>query len=1050
MNKRTRSTGDASSLAESSSARELRELRELREACERRREMSDAIRTKVTEMVKSADAETLLEELYSRWELDATHSSIDAFSRLAFSNFGVEDDGDVDLNAPREFGLRQLDEVIEQHEQEAIAVFHAIKQQDPAGERPELQLKATKVIEMVYYAKRLVLSAFQARLAVHQLHCADHVLAPDLDLRLGSWTLRFRWIDQTRSTPLQKLLLHLLDTAMEKRYRKHNGFVYEPIVVDGYETHAWRQVCDVKEFVYESAKKEVHWDQWCNLTASANNAKSAVEHLTASNDYQFPFLHRDRAVFAFRNGVYLAREDRFHRFAPGAEPLSDTVVAARYFDDDFDPHDDTEDWRDIPTPSLQRIMDYQEWPADVCDWMYVALGRLLYNVNERDGWQVIPFMLGAASSGKCHGLGTPIMLYDGTSRAVEDVRVGDLLMGDDGTPRRVLALARGVDDMFHIVPRRKGYPTHTVTREHVLCLKFSNQGSEATWRYGTTEYGRVVHFWDAKLNTARSKKLKFEALDAFRASLDREQVIEMTVAEYMALPTWLKGYLKCYRVATDFVVTEDPLFDPWVIGAWLGDGHSAGARMTMADEEMVRGFEAVAARHGLVITKGAGKYLYNVSQPRDTRSMYGNPFLQALRAYDLVDNKHIPHALKTGSRTTRMELLAGLLDTDGWYNPCGYYEITQKNQRLADDIVFVARSLGFGATLTPVTKACTRKGERREGQYFRVNIFGEGLADIPVRLERKRATAVRKSTRDSLRWGFTVKPAGTQPYFGFETDGNHRYLLGDFTATHNSTVVLKVAKMFYEHGDVGVLSNNIEKQFGISAFHDKLLFCGPEIKGDLKIEQAEFQSIVSGESVQVAAKHKKAFTVEWTVPGILAGNEVPSFSDNAGSVQRRFLVFSFVKAVTNGDMKLGDKLAAELPAILLKCNRAYLDASARWGMRNVWTVLPAYFQATRNEMAQAVNSIEAFLASTEVVLDGMLYCPFKDFRAAWKSFSITNGYTQHNKPTTVSLFTTPFEKFGLRVETGTREYRGIQKNNVQWVVGIDLADGDDGGGGLYG
>lgn len=656
MNKRTRSAGDASTL---SSMAQSPSARELQEACEQRRKRSDEIRTEVTAAIVSADAETLLEELYNRWELDAKHSSVDAFSRLAFANFGVEDDGDVDLDAPRDFGLRRLDEAIERHEQEAIAVFHAIKQQDPAGERPELQHKATKVIEMVYYAKRVVLSAFQARLAVHQLHCADHVLAPDLDLRLGSWTLRFRWIDQTRSTPLQKLLLHLLDTAMEKRYRKHNGYVYEPIVINGYETHAWRQVCDIKEFVYDAAKKEVHWDQWCNLTASANNAKSAVEHLTASNDYQFPFLHRDRAVFAFRNGVYLAREDRFHRFARDADPLSDSVVAARYFDDDFDSHDHTDDWRDIPTPSLQRIMDYQEWPADVCDWLYVALGRLLYNVNERDGWQVIPFMLGSASSGK-------------------------------------------------------------------------------------------------------------------------------------------------------------------------------------------------------------------------------------------------------------------------------------------------------------------------------------------------------------------------------------------------STITLKVAKLFYEHGDVGVLSNNIEKQFGISAFHDKLLFCGPEIKGDLKIEQAEFQSIVSGESVQVAAKHKKAFTVEWTVPGILAGNEVPAFSDNAGSVQRRFLVFSFQKAVTNGDMKLGEKLAAELPLILLKCNRAYLDASARWGMRNVWTVLPAYFQATRNEMAQAVNSIEAFLASTEVVLDGAVYCPFKEFRAAWKSFSITNGYPNHNKPTTLSLFTTPFEKFGLRVETGTREYRGIQKNNVQWIMGIDLAEADDG------
>lgn len=663
MSKRTRDGSDDSCSTLSSTAPAQR--RELQEAVERRQRRSNEIRTEVTAMVQSADPEVLLDTLYDRWELDARHGSVDDFTRLAFRAFGLGEDADVDLGAPQDFGLRRLDEAIERQEQEAIAVFHAIRQRDPAGDRPDLQLKATKVIEMVYYAKRLVLSAFQARLAVHQLHCADHQLAPDLDMLLGYWTLRFRWIDQTKSTPLQKLLLHLLDTAMEKRYRKHNGHVYEPIVVDGYETHAWRRVCDIGKFVYECTTKEMHFEQWSNLTASGHNHRLATEHLSNANDYQFPFLQKDRAVFAFRNGVYLAREDRFHRFGAADPPLSDAVVAAKFFDAEFDPYADTDDWRDIPTPSVQGIMEFQQWPADVCDWLYILLGRLLYNVNDRDGWQVIPFLLGNASSGK-------------------------------------------------------------------------------------------------------------------------------------------------------------------------------------------------------------------------------------------------------------------------------------------------------------------------------------------------------------------------------------------------STIVLRVAKAFYEDGDVGLLSNNIEKQFGISAFHDKLLFCGPEVKGDLKIEQAELQSIISGESVQVAAKHKKAFTIdEWKPPGILAGNEVPNFSDNAGSIQRRFLVWAFNRTVVHGDMKLGEKLLAEMPAILVKCNRAYHDASAKWGSRNVWTVLPAYFQGTRNEMAQAVNSVEAFLASNEVVLDGARYCPFKDFKDAWKAFSIANGYTQHTKPILKTVFRTPFEKYHLRIESGNKEYRGFAKAG-EWVLGVDLADGGDDDADAYG
>ena len=618
-----------------------------------RREKSQAIRTAVTQQVDKADPEVMLSDLYNKWDMGSRGASLDDFMRTALVNFGLPDGGDIDLNLPQEFGLRQLDEKIETQEVQAIALFNRIRMHDPGAEHPELHVKAQKIIEMVYYAKRVVLSAFQARLAVHDLHSNQHKLADDLDTLLGSWTLRFRWIDPAKSTPLQKLLLHLLDSAMEKRYRKHNGYVYEPIVVAGFETHAWRQVCEIKEFVYDSTPKELHWEVWSNLTASGSNAKMAIEHLSNCNDYQFPFLHKDRSVFSFRNGVYIAREDHFHRFGSAAEPLSDSLVSARFFDAEFEEFAGT-DWRDIPTPNLQKIMDYQEWPADVCDWLYVALGRLLYDVGDRDGWQVIPFLLGSASSGK-------------------------------------------------------------------------------------------------------------------------------------------------------------------------------------------------------------------------------------------------------------------------------------------------------------------------------------------------------------------------------------------------STVSLKVAKLFYEHADVGVLSNNIERQFGLSAFWDKLLFVGPEIKGDLRVEQAEFQSIVSGESVQVSAKHKKAFTVEWSTPGILAGNEVPAFSDNAGSIQRRFLVFSFKKAVINGDMKLADKLACEMPRILVKSNRAYLDAATRWGSRNVWTVLPAYFHDTRNEMAQAVNSVEAFLVSQDVMLDSTLFCPYKEFRTAWKAFAITNGY---KIPTGNSdqPFTTPFDKFGLRIE-GLRqgEYRGVMKRD-RWVVGLDLAE----------
>lgn len=995
-----------------------------------------------------AGTRDLLDEMCERWYLrqeDQDMTFEDQTMRM-FQLFGLDYRSNMldVLDGDRgNFGLKEIDDKVNREELLAIGLYHRLHelgllpeqmsgdQEEPdegAAEKRHTLKRVVKVLEMVFYAKRVVLCAFQAKLAVHQLHLEDGTLdlATDLDTRLGSWALRFRYI-ANKTTPMQNLLLFLLDGAMEKRYRKSNGWMYEPVFIDGKNTHAWKPVVEIKDFVYGMLHKETCWEQWCNATASGmKNISAAIEYLTNCKDYQLPDLRKQQGVYAFRNGVYMCRTDTFHAFDDDRRPLSDDVVACKFVDDEFVLHGD--DWRDIPTPNLQGIMDYQEFSPDVCDWMYVMLGRLLYPLNQMDSWQVIPFFKGMASSGKCFRLGTPVMMNDGTVRAVEEIGVGDLVMGDDGTARRVLTLARGMDDMYTLVPKRKGYPSTTVTGQHILCLKYTNQGSIGGWKYGK----RVSYFDGTK---AKLKKFtKEDEVREFVASIDRDQVFEMTVEQYLALPEYLKHHLVCYRVPVDFAVTEEPLFDPWVIGAWLGDGHSAGARMTMADEEVIAEMERVVRTHGMDLTQGSGVYLYGMSHTGGARVKGGNPFTRAMQTYGMLDNKHIPHELKTGSRHTRMELLAGLLDTDGWYNPCGYYEITQKRKVLAEDIAFVARSLGFGVSVTEVTKACMYKGERREGTYHRVNIFGDGLEDIPMRVERKRASAVKRR-KDSLKWGFDVVPAGREDYFGFQTDGNQRFLLGDFTVTHNSTIILKVCKAFYDAQDVGVLSNNIERKFGLSAFYDKYIFVAPEIKNDLGIEQAEFQSVVSGEDLQVNVKHKKAFSVQWAVPGALAGNEVPAWVDNGGSVQRRVLLWEFAKTVTNGDMKLGEKLMKELPQILAKCNKAYLEMAGRHSDVNVWTVLPAYFRETRDRFAQSVNSVEAFLASTEVIVGPNLFCPMEDFRCALKTFEIANNFK--SKKYDADFFRGPFTKYNLTTVRGKKTYRG-QSRTRDYLYGVDL------------
>ena len=159
---------------------------------------------------------------------------------------------------------------------------------------------------------------------------------------------------------------------------------------DGFNSRAWALACPVKEFVYAVTRKETNFDQWLNLTQSKGNAACATDYLVSCKDVQFPVLVKNRNVFSFANGVYETKSDRFMPYADGGIPAE--FIACKYFDLEF-PADARssvkEDWYSIPTPHLQSILDFQAFEPDVCKWMYIMIGRLMYDLNDMDKWQVI-------------------------------------------------------------------------------------------------------------------------------------------------------------------------------------------------------------------------------------------------------------------------------------------------------------------------------------------------------------------------------------------------------------------------------------------------------------------------------------------------------------------------------------------------------------------------------------------------------------------------------------------------------------------------------------
>jgi hypothetical protein len=405
-------------------------------------------------------------------------------------------------------------------------------------------------------------------------------------------------------------------------------------------------------------------------------------------------------------------------------------------------------------------------------------------------------------SGKCHAKGTPIMMSDGSIKLVENIKEGDLLMGDDSKPRKVISLARGRDKMYDIIPI-KG-ETYRVNQEHILCLRASgfpkisrnNHNKNTNYNVQWIEKNK----FESKTFTFNSKKnneleMKEEAYHFYREILGGKQtndnVIEISVNDYLKLSDKKKALLKGYKVPVEFEEKELQI-DPYMIGYWLGDGTSYTSEITSQDSAVLYYFAKNLPQYKLFLSH-RDKYTYGIT---GNGKYYNNIFLNTLKELNLINNKHIPDIYKCNSRENRLKLLAGLLDSDGYFDKLkNEFEFTQKNEKLMDDVIYLARSLGFSCYKLKKNTSWTYNGVKNYGTSLRgrIHINGFGLEEIPTKIPRKKAN-VRQQMKDCLVTGIDVQYVKEDDYYGFMIDQNCRYLMGDFSVTHNTATSIAIAE----------------------------------------------------------------------------------------------------------------------------------------------------------------------------------------------------------------------------------------------------------------
>ena len=266
------------------------------------------------------------------------------------------------------------------------------------------------------------------------------------------------------------------------------------------------------------------------------------------------------------------------------------------------------------------------------------------------------------------------------------------------------------------------------------------------------------------------------------------------------------------------------------------------------------------------------------------------------------------------------------------------------------------------------------------------------------------------------------------------------YLLG-MAGAGKSTIIEKIIAKFYDSDDIKMLSNNIEKKFGLKPLATAKIVIGPEIQADCSLEQTEWQLITEGGTLTTAEKNKNAETTKWVPPVPMAGNSVPAYKNNCGQQSRRTVIWKFWRKVIDTNTHLEEELSNEIPAIIKMSVMGYLWAVNKYKKKGIWKILPKYFQENQDEMDENTNTLLNFLKSSSVVLSDKVYVPEKIFKQAFNDHCRENNLSKSQF--TVDFYSSPFSNNNITVSKRSRKkYPANSDNYVHgtYFLGVDIVN----------
>jgi hypothetical protein len=342
-----------------------------------------------------------------------------------------------------------------------------------------------------------------------------------------------------------------------------------------------------------------------------------------------------------------------------------------------------------------------------------------------------------------------------------DLRVGDRLFAEDGSPTRIKAVYdNGVVPLFRVI-FDDGSST-LAGAEHLWKVRGHRERERRRVRGKTTEEWIVINTAEIIQRGVRSSNGK-----------------------------WQQRQFEIPRHGPAQIAHAELPLDPYVLGVWLGDGSKNSGQFTGVDSDV----DAEIVRRG-----------YEIGNKRDgkTATIYG--ISGALRSLGVLilgsHERYVPQAFKYSSIQQRTDLLMGLMDTDGCVATDGHCEFGSTSRALVDDVAWLVRSLGGCATV----KAKVKRGRYKDsaGDIVECRDFYRLTVTVPFAPFKASRKSVRWKPKDNkssdrymTRYIDRIEPAAAEDSMCVEIDHTSRcYLANDFIVTHNTTVLAWLAWNF--------------------------------------------------------------------------------------------------------------------------------------------------------------------------------------------------------------------------------------------------------------